>query len=69
MGKVVQVANVDDAQGIAVKIAEALEWDCDGAIAIAYALLEECNCHTEAAALKAGAEEYAERNGIEAPVL
>lgn len=69
MGKVVQVANVDDAQEIAAKIAVALEWDCDGAIAIAYALLEECNCHTEAAALKAATEAYAAANGIEAPAL
>ena len=68
-GRMVQVANVGDAQGLAAKIAAALEWDCDGAIAIAYELLEECNCHTEAAALKAATEEYAERNDIEAPVL
>ena len=36
----------------AAKHATKIQWDTDAAFEYAYALLEECNMHTEAAALK-----------------
>ena len=36
----------------AAEHATKIEWNCDEAFAYSYALLTECNMHTEAAALK-----------------
>ncbi len=45
---------------LANEIAKNIEWSCDDAFEIAYALLTECNMHSEAEALKSKFEEMAE---------
>ena len=44
------------AQSYAAEIGPALGWDCRLAVHVAFAILEEVNCHTEAAALKEAAK-------------
>ena len=39
-------------QGIASGVNNFFEWCCEPAIEIAHGILEDCNCHTEAAALE-----------------
>jgi hypothetical protein len=44
-------------QKLAQEIAKNITWSCDDAFEIAYALLTECNMHSEAEALKAKFDE------------
>lgn len=54
-------------QKLAAEIAKNITWDANDAFEIAYALLTECNLHSEAEALKAKFEEMnAELEEVEA---